>query len=105
MRRLQLLHALQLFQPALGLFGLGCLVAKAAYKFVDMRNAPLLFFEAGLLICHALCTHAFEIRVVAFIGVKLLLLDMQYAFAAGVNKIPVMRDHQQGTGVLLQPLL
>ena len=46
-----------------------------------------------------------EVVVVALVGLQLLLLDVQDALAGGVDEIPVVGDHQQGTGVLLQPLL
>jgi len=103
--RRQGLHALQFLKPALRLLGLGGLVAKSTHKIIDFDNAPLLFLKIGLLVCQSLCSHPFEVRIVTLIGKQLLLLDMQYAFTGRIDKVAVMGDHQQGAGVLLQPLL
>ena len=47
--RRQRLHALQFLEAALGLLGLGGLVAKASHEVIDFGDASLLFIVVGLL--------------------------------------------------------
>ena len=105
MRRGEGLHAFQFLEAALGLLGLGGLVAEAAHEVIDFGYAALLLLEAGLLVGQALGAQALEVGVVALVGLQLLVLDLQDAPAGGVDEVAVVGNHQQGTGVLLQPLL
>ncbi len=105
MRRRQLLHALQLLQPALCLARLRRLVAEAAHEVFDVCDALLLFLKAGLLIGKHFRTQALVVGVIALPGLQLLAFNAENAFAGGIDKIPVVGDHEQRAGVGLQPLL
>ena len=105
MGRGQRLHALQFLQPALSLLGLGGLVAKTPHEIIDLGDAPLLFIIVGLLVGETFSAQPFEVGVITFISEQLFLLNMQDAFAGGIDEVSVVRNHQQRAAILLQPLL
>src|SRR5690606_6915371 len=104
-RRRQRFHPVQFFQPALRLLGLGGLGAKAGDKFLDMRDALLLFIEGDLLLDQSFGALALEGGVVAAVAKKRLVLDVDDLLAGVVDEVAVVRDQYQRAAIALQPLL
>jgi len=101
---LQQRHALQLFEAALGLARLGGLGAEAVNKALDIDNALLLLLVIGLHLHQPFSALALKGRIVAFVAEQLVMLDMENDLTHTVDKIPVVGNQHQGTGIAFQPL-
>ena len=84
---------------------LGRLGTEAVDERLEMRALGLLALMAGLLLMQLLGTLALEGAVVAVVEGALPLVEMQGVRGNRIQKLAIMRDHHQHTGVAAQPLL
>ena len=104
MRRRDLFHALQCLQAALGLPGLGRLGPEPVDIGTDMGDFPLLFYVFSLLAGEMLRAQTLKGRIIAPVQGDALLIDVGNMAAHTVEKVPVMRDQQQGSRIGAQPV-
>ena len=100
-----LLHPLHGFEPALGLTGLGGLVAEAIHIGLHVGHLPLLLLVHGLLLGQVLGPLQFEVGVAAAVFVELAVLDMDDAIHHGIEEVAVVRNEHQRALIALEPLL
>ena len=105
MRGNDALHALQHLDPALGLPRFCGAGPKTVYERGDFRHTLQLPRLQRLLQRQFLGALLLELRVVARIGVDGAIFDMQHPVDDGIEKLTIMRNHQQGAGECGEPIL
>ena len=100
-----LLHPLHGFQPALGLTGLGGLVAEAVHIGLHVGHLPLLLLVHGLLLGQLLGALQLEVGVAAGVFVELAVLDVDDAVDDRIEEVAVVRNQHQRALIALEPLL
>ncbi len=103
-RRYDALHALQHLEPALRLARLGGAGAEAIHKGGDFRHSPYLPRLQGALQRQFLGALLFELRVVAGVGMNGPIFDVQHPFDDGIEKLAIVRNHEQGARKCRQPI-
>ena len=95
----------QPLHPALRLLGLARLGLEAVDERLQVRALRLFLLVGDLLLAQVLGALAFEIGVVADVQLGLALVQVQGVGGDVVEELAVVRDHQQGAVVALQPFL
>ena len=99
------LHALERLDPALRLLRLRGLGPEAIDERLQMGDLPLLLRVSRLLQRELLRTFALELRIVAAVGLQLPRVEMDDSADDAIEKIAVVRDEQQRSGVAREPVL
>ncbi len=99
------LHSLQSLEPALGLTGLGGLGFEAVNEALDLGDAGLLAFIAGLLLSQPLAPLALKGRIIAGVRHQFVLFEVHHMRGDTIHEIPVVGNEQQGARVTGQPIL
>ena len=105
MRRSNVLHTVELFQPTLSLSCLTGFSPETAHEVFNFCSTALLFLIHGLLQGQALRFEFFESTVVTRVGNQSVSLEADDLFYHRIQKGAVVRNDQQSSGVALQPLL
>ena len=107
-RQFDALHLFEFFDPALNLFRLRRLIAKSIDKYLKLLNAFTLIAVCGFQLLLPLSLLRQILFVIAAIRPDLLVPDFDNPIHRHVQKITVMRNQDQGEGilgkVLLQPI-
>ena len=98
-------HSFEHLEPALRLARFRGLVAKPIDEALDVLNVLLLARIHGLLLRKLFCTLRFKLAVVAGKELQLSIFNVSDARTDLVEKIPVMRYHQEDSFVALKPAL
>ena len=99
--------ALHLFERLHATLRLACLRRlglEARDERLQVRNRLLLLLEGALLQRQLLAAQDFELTVVATVTLDLLILDVQRDVADLVEKFAIVRNHDERTGVTLEPV-
>ncbi len=100
----QFLHLRQHLHAALRLSCLGGLGAEAVDERFQVRALALLLLVLGRREHHRRGALALEARIIARIALQLPRVDVRDDVDHAVQEIAVVRDHEQCSGVALQPL-
>ena len=98
-------HPLEHLQPALGLAGLGCLVAEAIDVSLDVLHFALLAAIQRLLLREPGAALLLEVAVIAAVQANPSVFDVRDGVADGVEEVTVVRNDDQDARVAAQPLL
>ena len=99
------LHALERLDPALRLLRLRRLGPEAVDERLQVGDLPLLLHVGRLLQRELLRALALELRIVAGVGLQLPRVEMDDPVDHAVEKIAVVRDEQQRSGIAREPVL
>ena len=98
------LHPLQRLEPALCLAGFGGLGTETIHITANVGDLALLLCECGLLTGKALRADQLEGAVVAGVERDPLLFDVHDVAGYRVQKVTIVGDQEQCSGVALEPL-
>ena len=95
-------HLFQLLDAALDLPGFGIDGAETVNKFLNVRYFLLLVAVGRLKLLEAHVLLLEEVRVIAAVFHQFFVVDVVHAFHQLIHEIPVVGNHQDGSGVVFQ---